>query len=194
MYPDKQTKPVIALLLATIILSGCAVAVVGTTAAVVHDRRSVGNVIDDSGIELSVKQKISNEPDINKDDHIKVVSNNGIVLLVGETRTEKNRDKATEIAQSVNGVRQVHNELEVRFESSFGGRFDDTYLNTKINTVLLTKNPVPGFDPTRINVTTVRDIAYLMGLVTREEGEAVAEIVRNVGGIAKVVKVFEYID
>ena len=188
-----QTKPVITLLLAAIILSGCAAAVVGGAAAV-HDRRSVGNVIDDHGIEVSVKQKIYNDAAINKDDHIKVISTNGIVLLVGETTTEKNRNSATEIAQSVSGVRQVHNELEVRFESSFGGRFDDSYLNTKINTALLTKNLLPGFDPTRINVTTVRDIAYLMGLVTQDEGEAVADVVRNVGGIVKVVKVFEYID
>jgi osmotically-inducible protein OsmY len=190
---EVQTKSLFALLLAAVVLSGCAAAVVGGAAAV-HDRRSVGNVIDDNGIEISVKQKIYNEAEINEDDHIKVVSNNGIVLLVGETMTEQNRKRATEIAQAVNGVRQVHNELGVRFESSFGGRFDDTYLNTKINTALLTKNPLPGFDPTRINVTTVRDIAYLMGLVTRDEGEAVADVVRNVGGIEKVVKVFEYID
>jgi len=188
-----QIKPAIALLTAAMLLTGCVAAVVGSAAAV-HDRRSVGNVIDDHGIEVSVKQKIYNEVGINKDDHIKVISTNGIVLLVGETTTEKNRGTATEVAQSVNGVRQVHNELEVRFESSFGGRFDDSYLNTKINTALLTKNPLPGFDPTRINVTTVRDIAYLMGLVTREEGDAVADVVRNVGGIAKVVKVFEYIE
>ena len=188
-----QIKPAIALLTAAMLLTGCVAAVVGSAAAV-HDRRSVGNVIDDHGIEVSVKQKIYNEVGINKDDHIKVISTNGIVLLVGETTTEKNRGTATEVAQSVNGVRQVHNELEVRFESSFGGRFDDSYLNTKINTALLTKNPLPGFDPTRINVTTVRDIAYLMGLVTRDEGEAVADVVRNVGGIAKVVKVFEYIE
>jgi len=188
-----QIKPVIALLLAAFILSGCAAAVVGGAAAV-HDRRSVGNVIDDHSIEVSVKQKIYNDAKIDKDDHIKIISTNGIVLLVGETTTERNRTTATEIAQAVGGVRQVHNELEVRFESSFGGRFDDSYLNAKINTALLTKNPLPGFDPTRINVTTVRDIAYLMGIVTRDEGEAVADVVRNVGGIAKVVKVFEYID
>jgi osmotically-inducible protein OsmY len=193
MYPDKLIKSVVVAALAAIVLSGCAAAVVGTAAAV-HDRRSVGNVIDDGAIEISVKQKIYNDPDIDEDDHIKVVSNNGIVLLVGETTDESNRRKATEIAQSDAGVVQVHNELEVRFESSIGGRIDDSYLNTKVNTALLTKNPVPGFDPTRINVTTVRDIVYLMGLVTREEGEAVAEVARNVGGVAKVVKVFEYID
>ena len=194
MYTENQAKVFLTILLTIVFLSGCVAAVVGGTAAVVHDRRSVGNVIDDGGIEVTVKQRIYNDPAVDKDDHIKVVSNNGIVLLVGETTTESKRAAATELAQSVDGVKQVHNELEVRFESSIGGRIDDSYLNTKVNTALLTKNPVPGFDPTRINVTTVRDIVYLMGLVTHAEGEAVADVARNIGGVAKVVKVFEYID
>ena len=33
-----------------------------------------------------------------------------------------------------------------------------------------------------------------MGTVSRGEGAAVAEVVRNVGGVDKVVKVFDYTD
>jgi osmotically-inducible protein OsmY len=33
-----------------------------------------------------------------------------------------------------------------------------------------------------------------MGLVRRAEGDAVAEVARNVGGVEKVVKVFSYMD
>jgi osmotically-inducible protein OsmY len=33
-----------------------------------------------------------------------------------------------------------------------------------------------------------------MGLVTHKEGEAVAEVVRNIGGVDKVVKIFDYTD
>ena len=35
---------------------------------------------------------------------------------------------------------------------------------------------------------------FLMGLVTRAEGEVVTEQVRNINGVLRVVKVFEYID
>ncbi|MDX1606637.1 MAG: DNA-3-methyladenine glycosylase I, partial [Candidatus Competibacterales bacterium] len=51
-----------------------------------------------------------------------------------------------------------------------------------------------GFDPTRVKVVTERGIVYLMGLVTTAEGNAAAEAVRQVRGVRKVVKVFEYLD
>ena len=53
---------------------------------------------------------------------------------------------------------------------------------------------MPGFDPTRVKVLTQKGNVYLMGLVTREEGELVTEQVRNVNGVRRVVKVFEYIE
>ena len=56
MYSANQAKVFITILLTIVFLSGCVAAVVGGTAAVVHDRRSVGNVIDDGSIEITVKQ------------------------------------------------------------------------------------------------------------------------------------------
>ena len=86
------------------------------------------------------------------------------------------------------------NELEIDESASLGERLDNTWLTTKVNTILIKENPVPGFDATRIKVVSSQNSIYLMGLVSREEGEAVAEVVRNVGGVEKVVKVFSYMD
>jgi len=189
-----KTNNLITGILFVALLSGCAAAVVGGAAVVAHDRRSTGTVIDDQGIELSVKNAIYQDPAIDNDDHIKVTSYNGVVLLVGETTSEENFQQAATLAGGVNGVNRVVNELAVQPETGVGTRIDDSYLTAKVNTYLLTKNPIPGFDPTRINVVTVRDTVYLMGRVTREEGDNVAEVVRNVNGVAKVVKVFDYMD
>jgi len=38
----------------------------------------------------------------------------------------------------------------------------------------------------------VHGVAYLMGLVSHEEADAAVEVARNISGIDKVVKVFEY--
>ena len=53
---------------------------------------------------------------------------------------------------------------------------------------------IEGFDPTRVNVTTVRAEVYLMGLVSHEEAEAAVERISRMRGVRRVVKVFEYTD
>jgi osmotically-inducible protein OsmY len=44
-----------------------------------------------------------------------------------------------------------------------------------------------------IKVVTERGIVYLMGRVTQREGQLAGEVARGVGGVQKVVKIFEYI-
>jgi len=45
-----------------------------------------------------------------------------------------------------------------------------------------------------IKVVTERSVVYLMGRVTQREANLATEISRGVGGVQKVVKVFELID
>lgn len=176
------------------ILSGCAAAVVGGAAVVATDRRSAGTVIDDQTAEVRVSDHIYSADEFDGGDHVKVEVNGGVVLLIGEVTSEAKKVLATERAAAVPNVDRVVNELIVEKSASLGQRIDSTWLTTKVNTALLAKNPVPGFDPTRIKVITSRNSVYLMGVVSREEGEAVAEVVRNVGGVERVVKVFNYTD
>ena len=44
-----------------------------------------------------------------------------------------------------------------------------------------------------VKVTTELGTVYLMGIVTQREADAAAEAARNVGGVLKVVKVFEIV-
>jgi len=88
----------------------------------------------------------------------------------------------------------VVNELEVMPAANTSGRLHNSYLTSKVNTRLVMSNPVPGFDAGRIKVLSAHGTVYLMGTVSRKEGDAVAEVVRNVGGVKKVVKVFDYTD
>jgi len=178
-------------------LGGCAAVVVGGVAAatvVATDRRSAGTVIDDQTIEMAVVDHVYDAPEIDVNDHIKVEVYEGVVLLVGEARSESNREVAGRRAAEVENVERVVNELQVSTGASTGERLDNTWLTTKVNSMLVKKNPVPGFDATRIKVVSSRNTVYLMGLVTRKEGDAVAEVARNVSGVEKVVKVFSYMD
>lgn len=183
-------------LLCALLLSGCAAAVVGAGAAVMvaTDRRSAGTVFDDQVQEVRVHDRIYAAEEFDTADHVKVEVYQGTVLLVGEVKNEANRQLASRRAAEVENVERIVNELVVAEGANTLGRLDNTWLTTKVNSALMMENPVPGFDPTRIKVVSARNEVYLMGLVSREEGEAVAEVARNVSGVEKVVKVFSYID
>ena len=45
----------------------------------------------------------------------------------------------------------------------------------------------------RIRVITENSTVYLMGMVSQAQGDRAALLARNVAGVLKVVKVFEYI-
>ena len=70
-------------------------------------------------------------------------------------------------------------------------RNNDTWLTTKIKTQMLTDANVPS---SRIKVVTENGIVYMLGLVTRREGDLATQVVQNVNGVQKIVRLFESID
>ena len=187
------------LLVALPLLHGCFAVVAGgavTGANVAHDRRSLGRVLEDRNLQLSVLDKLNRDKDMVRDNnHVKVVVYDGVMLLCGQVRTAELKQRAQTVAESFEGVARLVNDIEVTDEpQGFWRRRQDNAQSARVKTALLDITSMPGFDPTRINVTTAHGVVYLMGLVTHEEDDAATEIARNVGGVDKVVKVFEYTD
>jgi len=190
-------KKILFLLLALPLLHGCfAVVVGGVATGVVHDRRSFGRVLEDRNLQLSVIDKINRDKAMVRDNnHVKVVVYDGIMLLCGQLRSAELKQRAQAIAESFDGVARLVNDIEVTDEpQGFWRRRQDNTQSARVKTALLDITSMPGFDPTRVNVTAAHGVVYLLGLVTHEEDAAVTEIARNVSGVDKVVKVFEYID
>jgi osmotically-inducible protein OsmY len=176
-------------------LPGCALFVVGgaATAGAVHDRRSVGTVIDDQGLEIAAIDRIYKERDRFHGSRITAVAHNGVVLLAGEVADEALRVRAGERVQALAGVRRVVNEIAVTTPAGVARISADAALTARIKAGLLDLD-LPGFDASRVNVTTVRQEVYLMGLLTRAEADAVVTEVRRMRGVQRVIKVFEYVD
>ena len=51
-----------------------------------------------------------------------------------------------------------------------------------------------GTDGTRVKVVTENGTVYLMGMLYRKEADAIVQQARKVGGVQRIVKVFEYLD
>jgi osmotically-inducible protein OsmY len=178
-------------------LTGCAGVVIGGAAvgaaSIAHDRRSTGTIVEDQSIESKLFDQLSKDEELAKNSHIDVTSYNKAVLLSGEVATPKQRQQAEDIARRVENVKYVHNELIIAPPSSLSERSNDALITSKVKASLFQIDGITGFDPTRVKVVTERGTVYLFGLLTQAEAEAVTSTVRRVGGVQKVVKLFEYI-
>lgn len=179
------------------LLGGCFAAVVGAGAAgagAARDRRTFGTVVDDRNIQLSAYDNLNKDKELALKNNVAIVVYNGVMLLAGEVRTEELKARAEQRVAGFDGTRRIVNELAVQAPEGFWSRRADNALTARVKTALLDIVDQPGFDPTRVNITTAHRVVYLMGLVNREEAERVTEIARNVSGVERVVKLFEYAD
>lgn len=173
-------------------LSGCAPLVVGgaaaTTAAVATDRRTAGEQVEDKAIEMKVGGEMRKL--VGENGRVNTVSYAGHVLLMGDVPTEQDKQQAEKLASQVDKVKRVYNQLRVGDITPLSVRTNDSWLSTKVTTTLINTKQVP----TRtMVVATERGVVYLMGRVTDAESERAGKAAAGVGGINKVVKLFEIV-
>ncbi len=173
---------------------GCTTLVDATTSEPIElnpGKRSLGMRIDDSQIETIASVNINKAHKRLDEAPIQVHSYNAVVLLVGQVPNGELRSLAGNTVDGIHSVRQVHNELEVDAPISFMTRTNDNWLATKVKSKLYASRDVEGG---RVKVIAENSSVYLMGLVSRAEADRITDIVRNTGGVQRVVRVFEYID
>ncbi|WP_062082494.1 BON domain-containing protein [Caballeronia udeis] len=176
-------------------LQGCPLVVIGAMGGAVGggtlvatDRRTLGAQTEDREIQVKAKSRIGESlPD---QAHVSVTVFNRRVLLTGEVPADQWKQKAEEVVRGINNVNSIVNELAIQGASSLSSRTNDAYLESRV------KGALVGEKDLRANyykVVCERGTVYLMGLVTREEGNAGANVAAQVPGVAQVVKVFQYI-
>ena len=172
-------------------LSACAPLVVGGAVMggmMATDRRTTGTQVEDEGIELRAVNRIRET--LGDRAHVNVTSFNRQVLLTGEVPTAQDRATVDQIVAGVNNVRSVVNDLAVMPSTSLGQRSNDVLITGKVRASFVDAKDVFA---SAYKVVTERNVVYLMGLVTPREATRVTEIARGVGGVSKVVRVFEMI-
>ena len=183
-----------AIIIISVFLNGCAPVMIagaaGGGAAAAHDKRSSKTILDDQVIAAKAKDMIYKSPERAKRVHINVTSFNHVVLLTGEVLSKKLRSQVVDIVRRLDNVRRVHNEIRVADLTGFQTRTSDTWITSKVKTQMLTEKE---FDSSRIKVVTEDGTVFLMGLVTKDLGKRAANISRQVSGVKKVVKIFEYL-
>jgi len=159
----------------------------GGAALVATDRRSAGAQVDDEGIELKVASQAENL--YGDRAHINVTSYNGLVLLTGEVPDQGAWASIGNFTKAQPNVKSVQNELVVGPPTNLGQRSNDTYITSKVKARFVESNVFP---PNAVKVVSERGVVYLMGIVTKAEGNSAGDVAASTDGVSKVVKVFEY--
>ena len=173
------------------LLAGCAPLVVGGAAVgalVAVDRRTSGTQLEDESIELKVANAVRQE--MSDRVHLNVTSYNRRVLLTGEVASDADRSRITQLAQSQENVKNVINHLAIGDASSLSQRTKDTVISGQVKASFVDAKDLQS---SAVKVVTERGIVYLMGRVTAREAQRASDIARGVGGVVKVVRVFEEI-
>jgi osmotically-inducible protein OsmY len=172
-------------------LAGCALlvggAVLGST-MVVADRRTTGAQLEDQAIELKAHNRLRDV--VGDRSHVNISSYNRAVLITGEAANEADKATIEQTVQRVDNVRSTVNELEVMLPTSLATRSNDSLLTGKVKATFIDARDL---QVNAFKVVTERGNVYLMGRVTEREATRATELARSVGGVQKVVRVFEIV-
>lgn len=173
------------------LLAGCAPPMIAMGAAhvtmIAVDRRSTGAQLDDTTIEFKVESDAGTR--WGTDIHLSATSYNGNVLLSGEAPTPEIRASIVQYTKATDRVKNVYDELVVGPAADIGARSNDAYITSKVKARMIESESVKSI---YVKVVTDRSVVYLMGIVSREQGDAAAQVAATTEGVARVVKLFEY--
>lgn len=193
MIPFRFSRRLAALLAAAAAvtaLGACAPLVVGGAmvggALMVTDRRTSGAQVEDQAIELKA---LNRAREVAGDrGHINATSYNRQVLLTGEVSSDADKAAIEQSVARIENVRSIVNELGVMGATSLTSRSNDTLLTSKVKASFVDAKDIQA---NAFKVVSERGTVYLMGRVTEREATRAADMARSIGGVQKVVRVFE---
>ncbi len=172
-------------------LSACApvmLAGFAGTAMVASDRRTSGTQLEDETIELRGSARIRDA--LGERAHVNINSYNRQVLITGEVATERDKQIVEGLLEKLENVKAVVNELSIMQPASLSSRSNDLLLSAKVKAALVDSRDLFA---NAFKVVTERGTVYVMGRVTQREATSATNVIRNVNGVNKVVRLFEII-
>jgi len=76
--------------------------------------RTLGSAVDDTVIAAKIKSEIAGKAGLETATRVNVEVNNGVVALSGFVATTDEKNRASAIAQGVEGVKNVHNDIALK--------------------------------------------------------------------------------
>jgi len=156
------------------------------TAISYHDRRSTGIQADDETSEWRGRNRV---PSAYSDSaNVNFTAFNRNLLVTGEVLNAQARADIGDMAERIEGIRRVHNELQIAAVSTLASRSNDVFISSKYKARLLDNDRVAS---NHIKPVTENGVLFLMGIVNEGEAVAAVNLARTTAGVRKVVNLLE---
>ena len=192
IHPQRIGALVLGAVLAGGGLSACAPLLIGgaivSGSLLVTDRRSSGAQLDDQAIELKGANRLNET--LRDRGRVSITSYNRQVLMTGDVPADADKTAAEQSVAKIDNVRSIVNELAIGPGATLTARSNDTVISGKVKASFVDASDLHA---NAVKVVTERGVVYLMGRVTEREATRASEIARGVGGVTKVVRVFEIV-
>ncbi len=175
-------------------LQGCAgglIVAAGTAVAVSSDERSLAEQLEDNALSAAALDKINELNISNEHLRIKLFSNSGHLLLVGQVSNQQYKDMITKQVATLSQAKGIYNQLRVTQPIGFAQQSKDSWITTKVKSQLTSDEKV---NPLKIKVVTEDSEVFLIGRVNREMANVATNVTRNIAGVKQVNRVFQLID
>jgi osmotically-inducible protein OsmY len=143
--------------------------------------RSLLNVADDYSIKSEITSALFDEAlslNVSTDVY------QGMVMLTGAVKEEKDKQKAEKLARQARGVRELFNEIQVTTEVSIADRVSDLVMENKLKAKLVF---AAGLTSINFRWRAVNSVIYFMGMAkSREELDRVITLAR-MSGVQRIV-------
>jgi hyperosmotically inducible protein len=152
--------------------------------AATPENRSTGQTVDDAGVASKVKAALIQNRDT-KARNINVEVYQGTVQLAGFVDSAQEKAEAARIAKTIEGVKTVRNDIEVRAgERTAGAAIDDGMITAKVKAALIGDSRTKAH---QIDVNTNGGIVQLAGFVDDATAKSAAgDLAKSVSGVRSV--------
>ncbi len=151
----------------------------------VTDERTAGEVVSDNVIRAKLSTVLITQEtgDLFVDVSGSVFE--GRLMLTGSVDDRDAYDRATRLANGIDGVSEVINELQIGEEGGFKVTASDVTIETKIKAKLVQDSAVQSVN---YRWRSVGGVVYLMGLAQNQaELDRVRSVVRDTAGVKRIV-------
>ena len=156
----------------------------GSAMVVAEGERSLGTVIDDATIKVSIAAKFLNAEN-NLFVNINTSVLEGRVLLTGLVDSQEIRIDAVRLVWEAEGVQEVLNEIEIGNRATLKDYASDLWINTQARAVAA---KTVGIKAITFNFETIQGKIYIAGISTRPDllNEMLSAL-KNIKGVNEIV-------